>query len=28
MSVGSDDSASCDLTSYYCLNCDIRHGLG
>ncbi|KAK1649988.1 hypothetical protein QYE76_067793 [Lolium multiflorum] len=28
MSVGSDDSASSDLTSYYCLNCDTRHGLG
>jgi hypothetical protein len=28
MSVGSDDSAWSDLTSYYCLNCDTRHGLG
>jgi hypothetical protein len=28
MSVGSDDSGSSDLTSYYCLNFDTRHGLG
>jgi hypothetical protein len=28
MSVGSDDSASFDLTAYYCLNCDTKHGLG
>ena len=28
MSVGSDDSGSSDLTSYYCLNCDTRHELG
>jgi hypothetical protein len=28
MSVGSDDSSSSKLTSYYCLNCDTRHGLG
>jgi hypothetical protein len=28
MFVGSDDSASSDLMSYYCLNCDTRHGLG
>ncbi|KAK1664329.1 hypothetical protein QYE76_052488 [Lolium multiflorum] len=28
MSVGSDDPASSELTSYYCLNCDARHGLG
>ncbi|KAK1631461.1 hypothetical protein QYE76_005776 [Lolium multiflorum] len=28
MSVGSDDSMSSDLTLYYCLNCDTRHGLG
>ena len=28
LSVGSDDSASSDLTSYYCLDCDVRHELG
>ena len=28
MSVGSDDLTSSELTSYYCLNCDTRHGLG
>jgi hypothetical protein len=28
MSVGSDDSGSSDLTSYYCLNCDTRNRLG
>ena len=28
LSVGSDDSASSDLTSYYCLDCDVRHDLG
>ncbi|KAK1609540.1 hypothetical protein QYE76_033213 [Lolium multiflorum] len=28
MSVGSDDPTSSELTSYYCLNCDARHGLG
>jgi hypothetical protein len=28
MAVGSDDSGSSDLTSYYCLNCDTKHGLG
>ncbi|KAK1604027.1 hypothetical protein QYE76_027700 [Lolium multiflorum] len=28
MSVGSDDPASSELTSYYCMNCDTRHGLG
>ncbi|KAK1679249.1 hypothetical protein QYE76_040097 [Lolium multiflorum] len=28
MSVGSDNPASSELTSYYCLNCDTRHGLG
>jgi hypothetical protein len=28
MSVGSDDSGSSDLTSYYCLDCDTRHKLG
>jgi hypothetical protein len=28
MSVGSDDSGSSDLTSYYYLNYDTRHGLG
>jgi hypothetical protein len=28
MSVGSDDSESSDLTSYYCLDCDTRHELG
>ncbi|KAK1651703.1 hypothetical protein QYE76_069508 [Lolium multiflorum] len=28
MSVGSDDPISSELTSYYCLNCDARHGLG
>jgi hypothetical protein len=28
MSVGSDDSGSSDLTSYYCINCDTRDGLG
>ncbi|KAK1669328.1 hypothetical protein QYE76_057487 [Lolium multiflorum] len=28
MSVGSDDPASSELTSYYCSNCDARHGLG
>ncbi|KAK1632147.1 hypothetical protein QYE76_006462 [Lolium multiflorum] len=28
MSVGSDDPTSSELTSYYCLNCDTRHGLG
>jgi hypothetical protein len=28
MSVGFDDSMSSDLTSYYCLHCDSRHGLG
>jgi hypothetical protein len=27
MSVGSDDSESSDLTSYYCLDCDTRHEL-
>jgi hypothetical protein len=28
MSVGSDDSGSSDLTSYYFLNCDTGHGQG
>ena len=28
MSVGSDNPASTEMTSYYCLNCDTRHGLG
>jgi hypothetical protein len=28
MSVESDDPTSSELTSYYCLNCDTRHGLG
>ncbi|KAK1669586.1 hypothetical protein QYE76_057745 [Lolium multiflorum] len=28
MSVGSDDPTSSELTSYYCSNCDARHGLG
>ena len=28
LSVGSDDSASSDLTSYYCLDCDVHHDLG
>ncbi len=28
MSVGSDDSGSSDLTSYYCIGCDARHELG
>ncbi|KAK1650409.1 hypothetical protein QYE76_068214 [Lolium multiflorum] len=28
MSVGFDDSMSSDMTSYYCLNCDTKHGLG
>ena len=28
LSVGSDNSASSDLTSYYCLDCDVRHELG
>jgi hypothetical protein len=28
MFVGFDDSMSSGLTSYYCLNCDTRHGLG
>ncbi|KAK1698062.1 hypothetical protein QYE76_014759 [Lolium multiflorum] len=28
MSTGSDDSTTSDMTSYYCLNCDTRHGLG
>ncbi|KAK1616586.1 hypothetical protein QYE76_022103 [Lolium multiflorum] len=28
MSVGSNDPTSSELTSYYCLNCDARHGLG
>ena len=28
LSVGSDDSGSSDLTSYYCLDCDVRHDLG
>jgi hypothetical protein len=28
MLVGSDDSMSSDMTSYYRLNCDTRHGLG
>ncbi|KAK1602749.1 hypothetical protein QYE76_016411 [Lolium multiflorum] len=28
MLVRSDDSMSSDMTSYYCLNCDTRHGLG
>ncbi|KAK1685641.1 hypothetical protein QYE76_046489 [Lolium multiflorum] len=28
MSVGSDDPASSEMTSYYCLHCDARHGLG
>ena len=27
-SVGSDDSESSDLTSYYCLDCDLRHDMG
>ena len=28
MSVGSDNPVSSEMTSYYCLNCDTRHGLG
>jgi hypothetical protein len=28
MSVGSDDSGSSDLTSFYCIGCDARHELG
>lgn len=28
MTIGSDDSMLSDITSYYCLNCDTRHGLG
>ncbi|KAK1680934.1 hypothetical protein QYE76_041782 [Lolium multiflorum] len=28
MSVGSDEPMSSELTSYYCSNCDARHGLG
>ncbi|KAK1668475.1 hypothetical protein QYE76_056634 [Lolium multiflorum] len=28
MSVGSDDPASSEMTSFYCLHCDTRHGLG
>ncbi|KAK1650152.1 hypothetical protein QYE76_067957 [Lolium multiflorum] len=28
MSVGSDEPTSSELTSYYCSNCDARHGLG
>jgi hypothetical protein len=28
MFVGSDDSGSSDLTSYYCLDCDTRHEIG
>ncbi|KAK1612189.1 hypothetical protein QYE76_035862 [Lolium multiflorum] len=28
MSVGSDDPVPSELTSYYCMNCDTRHGLG
>ncbi|KAK1696300.1 hypothetical protein QYE76_012997 [Lolium multiflorum] len=28
MSVGSDNPAPSEMTSYYCLNCDTRHGLG
>ncbi|KAK1695964.1 hypothetical protein QYE76_012661 [Lolium multiflorum] len=28
MSVGSDNPATSELTSYYCMNCDTRHGLG
>ncbi|KAK1610947.1 hypothetical protein QYE76_034620 [Lolium multiflorum] len=28
MSVGSDDPASSEMTSYYCLHCDTRHELG
>jgi hypothetical protein len=28
MTVGSDDSGSSDLTSYYCFDCDTKHELG
>ncbi|KAK1663306.1 hypothetical protein QYE76_051465 [Lolium multiflorum] len=28
MSVGSDDPVPSEMTSYYCINCDTRHGLG
>ncbi|KAK1680232.1 hypothetical protein QYE76_041080 [Lolium multiflorum] len=28
MMVGSDEPTSSELTSYYCSNCDARHGLG
>ncbi|KAK1683241.1 hypothetical protein QYE76_044089 [Lolium multiflorum] len=28
MSVGSDNPVPSEMTSYYCLNCDTRHGLG
>jgi hypothetical protein len=28
MSVGSDNPAPSEMTSYYCLNYDTRHGLG
>jgi hypothetical protein len=28
MSIGSDDSESSDLTSFYCTGCDTRHELG
>jgi hypothetical protein len=28
MSIGSDDSVSSDLTSYYCFDCDTRHEFG